>query len=161
MSEKALILYSDFTGELKKIDIKDGKAIIGEKEFIVDRASPIILKKKRLFSNKIEPFYIFKWDKVEPVHFVQTETEIDDEKYAELKDKYVLKSIEPVFPEKTEDDILPELLRETFDMRFLKQMKKYASGEKGIKFQRWMMIPIAFIISGLVMYLLYYLKILH
>jgi hypothetical protein len=46
-------------------------------------------------------------------------------------------------------------------MRFLKHMKKYATdGKGGIGFKRWMLIPIAFLISGGLMFLLYYTGIL-
>jgi hypothetical protein len=164
MSEDALIMHTDFMGELEKIDIKDGKAVIKDKEFIVDRSNPIMVRHKKMFRTCIKPFYFLKWDKVEAAHFVKTEREIDEEQYMELKDKYVLKSIEPVFPDKNKDDILPEMLKETADMRFLKNMKKYATDGKGggkMQFQRWMLIPIAFLLSGGLMFMLYYFGILH
>jgi hypothetical protein len=163
MGEEALIMYTDFTGEKKKIDIKDGKCVIDDKEFLVDRARPIMIKSRRLGKTSIKPFYFLKWDKIEPAHFVVYEREIDGEKYAELKDKYMIKSIEPAFPEKDEKDVLPHMIRETFDMRFLKNMKKYATEGKGggLQFKRWMLIPLAFLLSGGTMFLLYYLKILH
>jgi hypothetical protein len=114
--------------EKRKIDIKDGKTVIDDKEFIVDRVQPFMLRQRRLGRTTIKPLYFLKWDKAEAAHFVVEETEIDGEKYAELKDKYVLKSIEPAFPTKEKDEVLPHYLRETFDMRFLKHMKKYQTG---------------------------------
>ena len=162
MGEEAIILMTDFTAEKKKINIKDGKAIVDDKEFILDRVMPFMIKQSRLGRTTIKPFYILKWDKAEAAHFTVTETEVDGEQYAELKDKYVLKSVEPAFPPKEKDEILPHYLRETFDMRFLKHMKKYATdGKAGMGFKRWMLIPIAFLISGGLMFFLYYTGILH
>lgn len=162
MSEEALILHTDFMAERKKIDIKDGKTVIDDKEFIVDRVQPFMIRQRRLGRTTIKPFYILKWDKAEAAHFVIDETEIDGDQYAELKDKYVLKSVEPAFPTKDKDDVLPHYLRETFDMRFLKHMKKYATdGKSGMGFKRWMLIPIAFLLSGGLMFFLYYTGILH
>jgi hypothetical protein len=161
-AEEALIMHTDFMGEKKKIDIKDGKCVVDDKEFIVDRVQPIMLRQRRLGRTTIKPLYFLKWDKVEPAHFVIDEKEIDGEMYAEIKDKYILKSIEAAFPEKSKDDVLPHYVRETFDMRFLKNMKKYATdGKAGISFKRWMLIPVAFLISGGFMFLLYYTGILR
>jgi hypothetical protein len=158
MGEEALILETNFMGQRKKIDIKDGKAVIDDKEFIVDRVQPFMIKQKRLGRTTIKPFYILKWDKVEPVNYMIEETEIDGERYAELRDKAILKSIVVAFPEKGEKDVLPHYLRETHDMSFLKHMKKYAADGAGRKFEfkRWMLVPIAFLISGSVVFLLYY-----
>jgi len=161
MSEECLLLHTDFTAEKKKIEVKDGKAVIDDKEFIVDRVQPIMIKQRRFGRTRIKPFYILKWDKVEPVNYVIDEREIDGERYAELRDKAILKSLEVVFPEKTGKDVLPHYIRETHDMRFLKHMKKYATeGGKKLEFKRWMLVPIAFLISGGIMFMLYYTRIL-
>ena len=37
--EKAILLHTDFMGEEKKIEIKDGKAVIDDKEFIISPES--------------------------------------------------------------------------------------------------------------------------
>jgi hypothetical protein len=158
MGEECLLFLTNFTAERRKIDIRDGKCIIDDKEFIIDRVQPFLLMKKRLFKTTIKPIYLLKWDKIEPVNYVIEETEVDGEKYGELKERAVVRSLVVKFPEKGEKDVLPHYLRETHDMRYLKHMKKYATGEKGfgMKFQRWWLIPISFIISGGIMFLLYY-----
>ena len=163
ISEEAIILQTDFSGEFAKIDIIDGKCVYKDKEFLVDRARPFLLKKRKLFKTTIKPLYFLKWDKVEPAHFIVDEKEIDGEQYAELKDKYVLKTIEPAFPDKSKDDKLPAMLRETHDMRFLRHMKKYA-GEgqpKTREFPKWLLIPMFLIAAGGITWLLYAMKIFH
>jgi hypothetical protein len=160
---EALLFHTDFMAEKKKIEIKDGKVVIDDKEFLVDRVKPFMMMTKRLGRVSIKPIYLLKWDKIEPAPYEMTETEIDGETYAELKDKFVIKSLDVVFPEKGEKDVLPHYLRETHDMRYLKHMKKYATDGKGggrFQFQRWMLIPIAFLISGGMMFLLNYAGIL-
>lgn len=134
-----------------------------DKEFQVDRARPFLLKKRRLFKTTIKPLYFLKWDKIEPAHFIIDEREIDGEQYAELKNKAMLFSIEPAFPEKGEKDVLPAMLRETHDMRFLKHMKKYASeGQaKERQLKSWMLIPLFLIAAGGITWLLYAMKIFH
>jgi len=157
--EKAILLHTDFMGEEKKIEIKDGKAVIDDKEFIMDRATPFLIKTKRLGRTILKPLYIMKWDKVEPVQYTLGEREIDGDEYAELEQKGLLKTLEIKFPPKDESDILPHYLRETHDMRYLRHMKKYATegqGKIGFGFKRWMLIPIAFLISGGIMFALNY-----
>ena len=66
MGEEGILMNTDFTAESVKFDIKDGKTVINNKEFIIDRVQPIILKKKRLGRTRHTPFYLLKWDKVEP-----------------------------------------------------------------------------------------------
>jgi len=159
MSEKAILLHTDFMGEEKKIEIKDGKAVIDDKEFIMDRPQPFLLKSKRLGRTTLKPLYIMKWDKVEPVQYVVNERQIDGDEYAELQQKGLLKTLEVKFPTKDGKDVLPFYLRETHDQRYLRHMKKYSTegqGKAGFGFKRWMLIPIAFLISGGIMFALNY-----
>jgi hypothetical protein len=159
MGEEGIMLMTDFTGELVKFDIKDGKTVINDKEFIIDRVQPIILKKKRLGKMRHTPFYLLKWDKVEPAHIEVIETDIDGDKYDEIVSTPILRSLEVVFPDKEKGDVLPEMLRETHDMRYMKHLKKYAGdGVKGggskFQFQRWMLVPVALIISAIAMFVI-------
>jgi hypothetical protein len=160
MSEEGIMLYTDYTAEKVKFDIKDGKAVIDNKEFIIDRIQPITLREKKLGRIRFKPFYILKWDKIEPVNIQAVEIDHTNEDYAELAQNPLptIRTLEVVFPEKSKDDILPEMLKETHDMRYMKHMKKYAAeGAGGGKFKfggfkRWMIIPIAFIISAIAMF---------
>lgn len=155
--ERGILLHTDFTAEEVKFEVIDGKAVIGDKEFIVDRVQPINLKKKRLGRTRITPFYLLKWDKIEPANIQLVEVEEDGKRYAEIAPANVLRTLEVVFPEKGEEDVLPEMLRETHDMRYMKHLKKYAGeggGGKKFAFKRWMLIPIALLLAGGAMFLL-------
>jgi len=156
MSEEGILLSTDFTAEKVKFDIKDGKTVINDKEFIVDRIKPINLKSKRLGREKITPFYIMKWDKIEPANIELVETEIDGHRYAEAVPANILRTLEVTFPDPTEDTVLPSMLQQTADMRFIKSLKKYAgegtgSGKK-LEFKRWMLFPIVLVLAGIVMF---------
>jgi hypothetical protein len=155
--EKGILFHTDFTAEEVKFEVKDGKTVINDKEFIIDRVQPIDLKKKRMGRTVHTPFYILKWDKVEPVNIQLVEVELDGQRYAEVQPANAIKTLEVVFPEKSEGDVLPEMLRETHDMRYMKHLKKYAgdgAGGKKFAFQRWMLVPIALILAGAAMFLI-------
>jgi hypothetical protein len=156
MGEEGILLSTDFTGEKVKFDVKDGKTVINDKEFIVDRIKPINLKSKRLGREKITPFYILKWDKIEPANIELVEVEADGQRYAELQQGNILRTLEVTFPDQNEDTILPEMLRSTHDMRYMKHMKKYAGegagGGRKLEFKRWMLFPIVLVLSGIVMF---------
>jgi hypothetical protein len=164
MGEEGIILSTDFIAEKAKFEIKDGKTVIDNKEFIVDRIQPIMLKEKRLGRVRFKPFYILKWDKIEAANIQVTE----DEEYVEVGNNgnktigNILRTLNVVFPDEGEGQgkILPEMLRETIDLRFLKSMKKYAGeGTGGGRFKfggfkRWMIIPVAFVISAAMMFVI-------
>ena len=156
MAEEGILLHTDFTGEKVKFEVKDGKAVIKDKEFIVDRIKPINLKSKRLGREKITPFYILKWSAIEPANIQLVDVEVDGKMYSEAKTSNILKTLEVTFPDPTEDTVLPEMLRETHDMRYMKHLKKYAGegagGGKKLEFKRWMLFPIALILAGVVMF---------
>lgn len=169
MKEKALIFHTDWTAELKDIKINDGKALIkykepiGDKEFIVDQCRPVILKGEGLF-NKNHVLYMLKWDKLRPMNLTLKQTNEDDG-FVEVGFKNngneVRETIVPFIPDfgvQTGEfkDITPDLLRQTYDLRFLKHMKKYASEEKkGISFGSGKGIMIALI--GIIAFVLIFL----
>jgi hypothetical protein len=160
MGEEGLLFTTEFTAEKVKFNIVDGKAIIDNKEFIFDRVQPITLKETRLGRKRYKPFYILKWDKIEPANIIVDQFVADDEymRVSENGTGLIVKSLDIAFPEKGEGDILPEMLKETHDMRYMKHLKKYsaegAGGGKKLGFQRWMLIPVAFLISGVAIFLL-------
>jgi hypothetical protein len=99
-----------------------------------------------------EPLYLLKWNSVKPVGFQVTE------KYGTYRDdkgneiNIVTKDLEPIdpkFDDKT--NILPELLRTTFESRYLRSMKKYAEGGGGLG-RGFVFILIAVLLVGLVYY---------
>lgn len=159
MGEKGILFHTDFTAEEVKFEIKDGKAVIDNKEFIVDRTAPIMLRKKILGRTRFVPYYILKWDKIEPANLQVVDVEPNSEEYAQLTDASFpqIRTLEVAFPE-SEGEVakLPEMLKETMDLRFLKSMKKYAGEGQGgklkIQFKRWMIVPVALGISAVAMF---------
>jgi len=161
MSEQGILFYTDYTAEKVKLEVKDGKAVIDNKEFILDRTTPIMLKEKRLGRTRFKPFYLMKWNQIEPANLQVVDIEPNSEEYAELAQNSfpVIRTLEVVFPESEGDaSKLPEMLKETLDLRFLKSLKKYASegtgGKFKLKFSRWMIVPIALLISAGVMFVI-------
>jgi hypothetical protein len=160
MSEIGIMLHTDHTAEKVKFEVIDGKTTIDNKEFIVDRIKPIMMKEKRLGRTRFKPFYILKWDKIEPANIQVQEISLEEGEYAQIIEKGatdIIRTLDIVFPEKSEGDILPEMLKETHDLRFMKHLKRYAAegtGGKKLKFSRWMLIPVALIASGAVVFLL-------
>jgi hypothetical protein len=119
-----------------------------------------MLREKRLGRTRFKPFYLLKWSQVEPANIQVTE----DEEYVEVGNNgnktigNILRTLNVVFPDEGQEKILPEMLKETIDLRFLKSMKKYAAeGAGGGRFKfggfkRWMIIPLAFALSGAAMF---------
>jgi hypothetical protein len=144
VSETALIFSTDWTAEEKDIEIYDGKALvkfndpIGEKEFIIDQCRPILVKGKGLFGkNKL--LYMLKWDKLRPCDFEVSKQLADGNEYIEVGFKpngneyrETLMPFNPAFGMQAGDykDITPDILRQTYDLRFLKHLKNYAGDEK-------------------------------
>lgn len=153
-----MILDTDFSGEIKKAEIKDGKVTINNKEWYVDKAKPFMLK-----GLIPRPLYILKWDNVLPLEFEVEEkntvlkNETTGETFTMVK-KQLVPLTETKFQEKYKQ--MPELLKETQDLRFLKSMKKYAGGGEGIlagaKSSKFVMFLIFAIIIGVGGFLLTY-----
>jgi len=57
-----LIFDTDFSCRRFKKKIKDGKVVIGDKEWVVDKAQPFHLKKGLGY----RPLYLLKWNSVFP-----------------------------------------------------------------------------------------------
>lgn len=159
---KQLIFDTGFTAEFSNKEITDGSIMTEDKEFIVDNARPIMLKKRgffsRFFGTSLVPLYLLKWNVLVPAGFDVEKKfgsledlveELDDKKIKSrikkilkvdkklAKRSYIFKELKPLelkFPKvdvkEGESVITPEILRTTHDMRFLKNFKKYAGGEK-------------------------------
>jgi len=160
---EALLLDTDFIGEMKDIDICDGKVVIDDKEFFVEGVKPIAIKKRRGF----KPFFIFKWDVLTPAKFIKKEERISSasilSKFKLKKGKvlensdYIFKRLVNLSPEFDDKKykVTPQLLKDTADMRFLKNMKKYT--EEGVKKKMGLnpiIMTFVFAIGMLAMYML-------
>lgn len=149
---RGLFFHTNFDAEFKKIKINDGSVIIDDKEFFVSDMKAINLKT----STGVKPLYLFRWDsllpagffkKKETIEYAQTGDDKTDRRnyhkfYKKLKshghkgkgiesNKFIYEGLSIVNPKFLKTKLSPSLLRETGDMRFLKNMKKYAGGEKG------------------------------
>ena len=197
MSNKAKVLFfdTDYTAEIKDVEIKNGNIIIdNDTEHIVDDIQPMIMK-SGLISNT--PLYICKWNTLVPIRFqtvTKRMTADEAEKFAEdndfvkiehitkpkkrkgwLRNKiknrnqnlyptskveyqtptmYEFRKLESIKTDLGKIKITPALLKETNELRFLKNMKKYASGGKdsgeGISKTKVIAIAIGSMIFGVV-----------
>jgi hypothetical protein len=164
MRSEFLIFDTDFTAQLKKANVKDGKVVIGNKEFLTDKAHPFSLK---TFAGT-RPLYLLKWNALEPMKFEVKEAEeayirtVDgkEEKITVVKKDLV--PVDPKFDEKSK--IIPEILKTTQDSRFLKAMKRYAGGKAGIFGEEGAgsMLPLVLGVAGgaILVYLMFALKLL-
>ena len=125
MKEKFLVFKTDFTAEMVSSKVKDGKTVIGNKEFEVDKTRPFTLK--TAFGNRV--FYLLKWNSLYPMTFAVKEdvkTYRDDTgKELQVKTQELV-SVEPEFYEKGGAGYSPEMLKTTTDVRFLKGFRAYA-----------------------------------
>lgn len=117
---RAIIFNTDYTGELKKVGVKDGSIFIDGKEFKVDKAIPFAIKFGKM--KKPEITYLCNWKSIVPMQFKPME--INNNGYRE-------KTLVPFTMEEYKEKITPDILSETVDMRFMKHMKKYADEGKG------------------------------
>lgn len=175
IKEKALVFHTDWTAEEVDIEINNGKALvkygepIGDKEFIIDQVRPFIIKSKGRFgSNKL--LYLLKWDKLRPCNFVlETNGAGNPNDYIEVDFKpnggEVRQTLAPFTPEFGQQrgefkDITPDIMRQTYDLRFLKHMKKYATEGGGRKFSlgsgRGVIMAITFGVVFLITFLFSY-----
>lgn len=138
MLERALIFHTDYSCEEVDIEIYNGRGIVkygepvGDKEFILDQVRPFIVKGQGMFGkNKI--LYLLKHDKLRPCNFVVEPT--NDKNYIEVgfqangsEVRETLAPFNPTFGEQRGEfkDITPDKLRQTFDLSFMKHLKRYA-----------------------------------
>jgi len=135
--DKAIILNTDFTGEERRINVKDGMVKIDDKTFLVDKAKPIRVKGR---FGKEYNLYILKWNKIIPMTFKVKETVIEDKNYIELEPNQAIKyELEPVdinFKSPEELKELPQLLTLIHDMHWLEGLGKYPAKSSEKKKER-------------------------
>lgn len=102
---KQLLLDTDFTGEFKNNEIKEGSINIDKLEFIVGKAKPILIHKKGLLSrflgSSVTPLYLLKWNTLLPAHF---ELEEKKGKLKELKSRIQSEEVKKDINKKMEKD---------------------------------------------------------
>lgn len=143
MTKATCILFdTNFSAEIKKENIKDGKITLYDKEFFVNNVRPFTISDP-LGGTRL--LYLFKWNMLEPISFTEKDG-VKEEVFDDgLKVKYKTSELVPMTPDdlKSEgrDKVLPAMLKDTMDMRFLKQMKPTKSGGGGPDL-REMAVPI-------------------
>lgn len=153
IKEKALIFHTDWTAEERDIEVFNGIGLVkygepvGDKEFVLDQCRPVIVNQPMGFLGKPQRkmLYLLKWDKLRPCSMFldQTYTDGNGSDFIEVGFKpnggEIRETLAP-FDIKFggQDghfkDMTPDKLRQTYDLRFLKHMKKYATEETKKKF---------------------------
>lgn len=171
MRAEALLLHSDYTGEIVKGKIKDGEFTFNYNgnayTFSTAKIRPIVIKK--LFFSV--PLYIFKYSTQIPLAFVNRSEEgkeefIPPEKilpilqamgFKEKLDLLVKREyIEPVsdiaFYE-TEMQLSPKIAGETADMKFLQQLMKYVTEKPSMEIKKTILIVVG---ASILLFILFY-----
>jgi len=148
MKVNTLIFNTDFLASFGRHKLENGKIIIGEKEFDVDKTKPFLLKKKLFgFIPFAQPLYILKWDSYVPAHYERVTSEGENgeiRKELKLVDLKFLKN----------KIYTPEFHKGLTDMKFLKNMSKYASEKKGMNMGNLIFI-LLLIAGGVVAFLMF------
>lgn len=171
----ALIFDTNFQGSIVDGEVSDGKFLIKTgktyKEWILSipkvvkgddgkdktemiDVKPIMVKGKL---GGVKPMYLLKWNSLYPVAFQvinQKKVYISPDTSDALT--MDIKMLEQIVPDFKDTKILPELLGETHDLRFLKGMKKYVSGDEGGGMKGILMFAGIFILLASIGYLAYY-----
>jgi len=146
MKAKAIILNTEYTGEIKQAEINDeGKMIIDESEFDLEKVKPILITEpamgggiRRRFSKKpVTPYFIMKQSTVLP--FISKNTQMDTKFNMKCPNCETLvmtypaikKTIEPLDLSTYKSLLTPKMQKETAELRFLRQLKKYSEPKKG------------------------------
>jgi hypothetical protein len=162
MKAKALILNTDFTGEFKDIRINDGWVTIDDKIFDVGDIEPIVVKSFKGYNL----LYVLKWDCLVPMA-LKEETIQDDVKIkkmihlfsgADAKDKYSLKTLQPVGTDFYKAKDYPKKVKNLIEFEFLREMSMYPEGKK-MSMPNVLFIVIALIFGMVWMWALHYFKI--
>jgi len=111
MPDKALLLHSDYTGELKNCKVKDGSIIIDDKEFFVDDIRPIVIKS--FFGTK--NLYILKWRSIRPLKLINKKVIV---KGKSIKDKFKSKKSNFIVKMRTTDDNYIEFVTDSDALKF-------------------------------------------
>jgi hypothetical protein len=127
-----LLFDTDFTAQLVRKNIKNGKVVLKDGEHIVDKTKPLILQS----GLGTRPLYLVKWNSIYPMTFELQEktTVLRDEAGKEFK--LISKELIPVkteFYEKGGAGYSPEILKTTQDVRFLKGLGKYSEGGRDMR----------------------------
>lgn len=174
---RVLVLDTNYVGKIQKCKVENGILRIKDKEFFVDETKP--LRVKSFFST--DDLYICKWDSLVGAEFEVENKDVKKEELEEflrergysedeikhLKKiieetekknnirftKFEYKSLKPIEPKLIETKKLPELLRQTANIRFIKEMMKYGE-KKGFDIGLGKIFIIIFIaIFGLILFL--------
>jgi len=144
MKTKAILLETDHTGKIVEIENTDeGTCIVGDKEFYIDKTYPILLedntiknkgKLRSVFKKgkNIDKYYVLKADTIIPF-MTKMEQKIQKfnvkcPKCGTVVASYPVKKniISPVDMKFYKHILTPKALKDTIELRFLKNLKKYS-----------------------------------
>lgn len=162
MKVNAIILTSEHTGEIVKVDTNDeGTLDILDGEYYIDKTVPIYITDKREKKGGIikkfmkrkssDIYYMLKTDTIIPI---MSKIEKKKEKLNKNCPKCgttvatypaINKKITPYDIKSYKSVITPKALKDTIEMRFLKQLKKYSEPEKGRFKMRNMLVRLLYV----------------
>jgi hypothetical protein len=158
MKSAFLFFDTNFTAKLVKKKVKDGKVVIENGEYEVDKTAPFQLKS--FFGSC--PLYLMKWNSLYPMTF-ETKEEVSsdaqviksifDGKHIQMARKELV-PVKPEFYEKGGIGYSPQALKTTADVRFLKGMKKYGEGGMDWKsIMTWVLGIMIFVAGAFLVYM--------
>jgi hypothetical protein len=105
MKSKFLVFETNHHAQYMSEEVKNGGVSIGDKEWFVDKAKPILLEKKGFFSRwfggeAFTPLYFLKWNILLPVDWEYKEKKMKfNELLASVKDEETRKKLEEIAKE--------------------------------------------------------------
>jgi hypothetical protein len=164
MKANAIVFNTENTGEILPVEMNDdGSIIIGESEYFVDKTPPILLKdqrgkggfiKRRLTKGKLDCYYILKTDTIIPIMHKMEEKEAKFNKNCPKCGTTVatyaatVKTIVPADEKFYKSVMNPRIFKDTAELRFLKQLKKYSEPDKRGGNMKGMLMRILIIVAG-------------
>jgi hypothetical protein len=142
----AIVFNTENTGEIVQVEMNnEGTLCIGENEYYVDKTHPVLLTDKRrrggglskyLKKPKLECFYLLKTDTVLPLMNKLEKTKEMFNKNCPKCGTTVAtypaerRVVTPYDAKFYKAMLTPKMLKDTADLRFLKQLKKYSEPDK-------------------------------
>ena len=144
------VFDTDFTSKRYNTKIENGKITIADKEWVVDGVRPFATTAA---FGTVRPLYLLKWNSMTPLEFSVEESDksFTDDTSGQTH-KFVHKELVPLTqdPKKglgfAQSKILPQTMKLTTDMRFLRSLRLGAKPKSKMDFNE--MLPYIIAIGG-------------